>query len=310
MYKYLYFQALLFCALFLIILHCGKGKKANEPVVGEPVDILFLSDPPGATVYLDGVVVGTTRDPEQGQAPLRVSDVEWGEHSWRMELEGYATARNDQYIISNSGTKRIDIDLKLSGNLEVTTDPSGVTMYLNGEWQAQPTPIVFENLPAGTYIIRVSLDGYFTQTDTVQILGGAEHFWERRHYVLHELPKVAGIAFRGYHTLTKALSEPMTTFDGALFKGREEATYTAVWVEGLFAEPAPSRFSVSAEVYFNDDLLIGMRREVEVGDMQAPVLFVNQDHKATTWIQPGDYYVKLMMRDLPLAEGGFKVTKP
>ena len=59
------------------------------------------------------------------------------------------------------------------GNLEVTSDPPGTTITLNGEFRlAGVTPTVFTQTLSGRYILKASRDGYENYETELSLTGG------------------------------------------------------------------------------------------------------------------------------------------
>ncbi len=116
-----------------------------------------LSDPDGATVYLDGRRQGTT--------PLTVEEARPGHYLLRVEKSGYYESR--QWIeISNTSTLVIRIELQLiTGFLDVTLEPSDATLTVGDERIRDG----FIELPVGTHRVQARAFGYEAQTETVRI---------------------------------------------------------------------------------------------------------------------------------------------
>lgn len=116
-----------------------------------------LTDPDGATVYLDGRRQGTT--------PLAIDGVRSGDYLLRVEKSGYYESR--QWIrISNTSTLVIRIELQLiTGFLDVTVKPSDATLTVGDERIRDG----FIELPVGTHRVHARAFGYEAQTETVRI---------------------------------------------------------------------------------------------------------------------------------------------
>jgi hypothetical protein len=60
------------------------------------------------------------------------------------------------------------------GSLTVRSQPPGATVFLNGRVVGR-TPIVLANQPAGSSVLRVTLDGYDTWTSAVRVVANQEN---------------------------------------------------------------------------------------------------------------------------------------
>ena len=128
------------------------GREAERPP-----SLRVISDPDGATVYLDGRRQGTT--------PLTVDDVRPGDYLLRVEKSGYYESR--QWIrIPNTSSVVIRIELQLiTGFLDVTVEPPDATLTVGDERIRDG----FIELPAGTHRVHARAFGYEAQTETVRI---------------------------------------------------------------------------------------------------------------------------------------------
>jgi len=107
---------------------------------------------PGALVFLD--------DAYLGQTPLS-HDVIPDRYTLLVRQEGYADFKK---TIDLKGATKVDLSselqaLKHDALLSVASDPPGADVYLNMTYLGK-TPLVREDLPAGTHRIRISKEGY------------------------------------------------------------------------------------------------------------------------------------------------------
>ncbi len=128
----------------------------EEPSPGAP-SLRILSDPEGATVYLDGRRAGTT--------PITIEGVQPGNHLLRVEKSGYYESR--QWIqVSATTTLVVRIDLQLiTGYLDIEIEPLDATLTVGDERVRDR----FIELPVGTHRVHAQRFGYEPQTERVRI---------------------------------------------------------------------------------------------------------------------------------------------
>ena len=120
-------------------------------------DLTVDSDPPGATITLDGDISVKT--------PHTFKGVEVGGHRLTATLEGYLPAERE---LQFDGTTSSPIVLKLEqkppppeefGKLSVLSNPSGASILLDGGPPNEP-PNTFTKIPFGKHRLTATLDGY------------------------------------------------------------------------------------------------------------------------------------------------------
>ena len=130
-----------------------------KPGVGQSVQ--FLTDPPGAEVTVDGNSSQVCKTP-------CILPLTGGRHALTVQLAGYRPYPR-VFNVPQDG----DVFLKLSqieGTLNVTSQPAGASIEVNGTMQSQRTPAMFKLAP-GTYHIKVARSGAFLDFD-VQLRDG------------------------------------------------------------------------------------------------------------------------------------------
>jgi hypothetical protein len=118
------------------------------------------SDPPGATIYLDGEILGNT--------PVEKQDLAPGERSLFVELEGYI-AVNQMVRLTAGKTVEVPIFLqKQTGTVEITTIPSGADLFLDNIslGKFENSPIFKDKLTLGEHTAKAVLAGYDTAFTT------------------------------------------------------------------------------------------------------------------------------------------------
>lgn len=146
--------------------------EAPEPVAAAlPPIVYFRTDPPGADVVLDGVVIGS--------APLEWRAGSAGDsHAVRFEFDGYE-GMNARLTVPRPGgsivvsrrleEKRTDAT---PGKLNVQVTPGWAKVYVDGAYVAT-TPLIGHALPPGTHQLRILSERLgIDQTETVTVRAG------------------------------------------------------------------------------------------------------------------------------------------
>jgi len=141
--------------LCLGIIVCQK-----EPATGS-IDV--SSVPTGADVYLDDSLTGMKTN-------CVLQDVPFGRHMLKLALEGYAIwERNVEVSEDNT---QLEVNAGLSdamGAINITSEPAGAWVWLNGDSTGHQTNCLITDLYAGNYIIHLELEGYYDWQDTVTL---------------------------------------------------------------------------------------------------------------------------------------------
>jgi serine/threonine protein kinase len=126
---------------------------APKPEAGQSVQ--FLTEPPGAQVTVDGSSSLACKTP----CMLPLSG---GRHALTVQLAGYRPYPR-VFNVPQDG----DLFLKLNkalGTLNVTSQPDGATIELDGKLQSERTPASFKLAP-GMYHVKVARNGAFLDFD-------------------------------------------------------------------------------------------------------------------------------------------------
>ena len=127
-------------------------------------EINIVTTPPGIDVLIDGQAAGKT--PVQKAAKV-------GKHTFTLQTPGmdpYTSnfeIRSDGYVI----TKRIDLSGAVAastGQVAIQTTPPGASVSSAGKSVGGPTPATIR-LPAGRYMLSLSLAGYQTLVVGVEV---------------------------------------------------------------------------------------------------------------------------------------------
>ena len=138
------------------------------PQLQPPREIAALSiesDPPGASVLLDGKPPQTP--------PNTFTHVPFGIHHVTATLDKYEPLKQDLQVRKGMVP---GIHLKLTQTqeiaaLSVRTDPAGASIFLDGKPPETP-PNTFEHVPFGTHQLTVALDGYESAQRELQVRSG------------------------------------------------------------------------------------------------------------------------------------------
>ncbi|MEW6357650.1 MAG: PEGA domain-containing protein [Planctomycetota bacterium] len=145
-----------------------------RPGPSAPPSVAIQSQPPGATVFVDGAYLGVT--------PLQAAALARGEHSLKLVRHGFQTHRT-AFEVGRSGETALDIRLlpEKRYSLTVTSDPPGATVSLDGMPTGLRTPATLTNLRAGKYELLLTEDGHLPLQHQAEV--GESHAREA-HVVL------------------------------------------------------------------------------------------------------------------------------
>ena len=122
--------------------------------------LLVRSEPPGATVTVDGV--------DRGLTPLALSDMPFDTYRVEVSREGFRSEATQLALTPAATVGSIQIELQqgtdpppapVVGALLVESRPPGATVVIDGR-DAGTTPTVVSDVAAGTRSLRIELDGY------------------------------------------------------------------------------------------------------------------------------------------------------
>lgn len=137
--------------------------KASVDLVADSASIDFTSDPPGATVLINGSSRGVT--------PTRVDQIPSGEAEVTLQLDGYAPYR-EKLVLKAGDALRVEPRLTMHpGSLSVVAQPESARIYVNNEFRGE-TPLALEGLAPGEYRLRAERRGYEADARTIQVRAG------------------------------------------------------------------------------------------------------------------------------------------
>ena len=139
----------------------GRTKYVSETLTGYG-SLSISSTPSAASVYLDGNYKGKT--------PLSISKVAKGTHSIKLTKSGYVDVTKT-VPVSAGETTYVSETLAGYGSLDISSTPSGASVYLDGEYKGE-TLISISNIVEGAHSIKLTKQGYDGVTKTVSISAG------------------------------------------------------------------------------------------------------------------------------------------
>ncbi|MEI7434697.1 MAG: PEGA domain-containing protein [Methanomicrobiales archaeon] len=130
------------------------------------------STPKGAGLYIDNIYKGETNQ--------IVGGLYAGPHTVVLKMAGYQTFTNTYSVNAGQTTyasvTMVPLQNPSTGDLLVTSSPSGAAVYLNGNYQGVTTssggPLDITDLTAATYTVLLKKSGYQDYTTTVKIVAG------------------------------------------------------------------------------------------------------------------------------------------
>ncbi len=141
----------------------------SNPTTG---DLEVTSNPAGAAVYVDTDFQGIT---SPGNT-LDVLSLSTGTHTVVVKKSGYQDYTTTTNIRAGQ-TAQVSVTLVPSGqpsttaSIEITSDPSGADVLINNIYIGI-TPLTAQNVQPGSKTITISLSGYNSYTNTLQVSAG------------------------------------------------------------------------------------------------------------------------------------------
>lgn len=122
--------------------------------------VSLRTDPPGATVLVDGTEAGVT--------PGGV-EIMSGEHDVELRLAGYNAWSTKVFVEPNQPQQLADVKLtQADGRLEVASNPSEANVSVDGDFRGR-TPLSLRLAPGRTHRLALAKPGYDTATREVSI---------------------------------------------------------------------------------------------------------------------------------------------
>ena len=129
----------------------GKRDDVDERPTTSEGSISIMSEPSGASVYLDGTYMGKT--------PISLDDVISKPHTIKLTKSGY-NSKTLTLSLSPGGAENIRESLEpLTGSISVSSDPCGANVYLSGAYKGT-TPTTISGVLIGSHTIRLEKTDY------------------------------------------------------------------------------------------------------------------------------------------------------
>lgn len=136
-------------------------KEVHARLTSVPTSLSIESIPEGARIYVDNQF--------RGPAPLKVSDLEPGEHRLRAELKGYETQVRTVTLGRNASVVEEFRLQRNTGKIVIVSEPAGARVFLNdedlgvtkpGASDVVSQPLELDGLGPGEYRVQLVLSGY------------------------------------------------------------------------------------------------------------------------------------------------------
>ncbi|MCP4412824.1 MAG: PEGA domain-containing protein, partial [Gammaproteobacteria bacterium] len=124
------------------------------------------SNPPEATLYLDGEKIGITPD--------TLKSVAVGTHEVEVKMDGFAEWKK---IVTVKKGKEFTLNATLqlnTGSVNIETDPAEAIALLNGK-DVGKTPVNLTGIKIGIYEVELQKEGYSSCKKTIKIKAGKEY---------------------------------------------------------------------------------------------------------------------------------------
>jgi hypothetical protein len=142
-------------------MQAGASQTLSLRLKGRAAQLKVVSTPEGARVFLD--------DDFKGKTPLSLSSVKPGDHSLRVELDGYAPVTRS-ITMANAGAATEEFRLESTlGRIEVITTPPGAKISVDGRAVGTTAAqgdsnksklLAVERVAVGAHTVLVHCDGY------------------------------------------------------------------------------------------------------------------------------------------------------
>ena len=134
----------------------------------EIVTLIVNSTPEGATIILDDTITGEV-------TPATIS-IEPGYHELRLELTGYQDYF-ETFTVDEGATYPVDATLEIAydTSLQMSSVPSGASIYIDGTYTGLITPNTIEGLATGNHFLRLYKAGYNEYNESCYLVEGTPY---------------------------------------------------------------------------------------------------------------------------------------
>jgi formylglycine-generating enzyme required for sulfatase activity len=143
----------------------GEEQTVRAALVADRAPVSFSSDPPGASVRVDGAEVGHT--------PLTV-DLSSGSRAVALALAGHRPAGRTIEVVAERPLTVPAFRLEpLPGRLRLASDPAGAAVRVDGEFRGE-TPVEIDVAPGRAHAVRLTKAGHDAAEASVELGLGEE----------------------------------------------------------------------------------------------------------------------------------------
>ncbi len=115
-----------------------------------------------------GTISGTGNY-KQGDAVKLITTPNPGYKFVNWTENGTIVSANSTYSFTATEDRELVANYNIIGNLQITSDPAGADIFLNGDITNKKTPFTFNNILAGQYIVTLKLKDFADTTKTVLV---------------------------------------------------------------------------------------------------------------------------------------------
>lgn len=138
-------------------------EETRSAIAREVAVIELVTDPPGATVYLDRQDLGRV-----AVSPARIA-VAPGKHRLIVALEGYDMLRTQELALVAAETRALSLKLtQIVGRVEVKAEAPTLVFTDDALEPSCTTPCTF-TLPEGSHVLRFRREGFSTRSERVRV---------------------------------------------------------------------------------------------------------------------------------------------
>jgi len=204
--------------LAFVVLGAGAGaawlftRPPPEAIVETgPGAITLASTPPGAVITIDG-------DRREERTPATLSELPVGTYNVRLTLEDYVTWEQRVELTDDAPEISLSAEMvRISASnlavINVRTVPAGATVLFDGRDTELTTPATITEIAPGVdHSLALSLDGYVTRSETVNLQPGqtTDLSWD-----LERTPLTAGESIL---RITTEPADAVVEFDGETYE--------------------------------------------------------------------------------------------
>jgi serine/threonine protein kinase len=150
-------------------------QRANKPVVAAPTGSLTVrSDPPGASVAIDGAPVSWT-------TPFVLDTISLGHHLVQVELADRVPVKVEVELSAQSPTSTVSAVLpRFSGSISLRVLPANATVTLDGAAVLLNVGdiVIADVASADPHVLQVSAPGFLSQRRSISVVQGETTFLE------------------------------------------------------------------------------------------------------------------------------------